>query len=82
MSLLDVANKECLRLRMEKNPYTAPERFPDPPIQSNQLKGALFAIEQALDKLEKQLIALKKTAHEHPPKKATKRNPYSGHKMG
>lgn len=75
-SLLDVANKECLRLRMEKHPCTAPELFPDPPIQSNQVKGALFAVEQALAKFEKQLAALKKAA-KRPPKKATKLSPYS-----
>lgn len=54
MSLLEVANRECQRLRMEAKPYTAPELFPNPPIQSTQVKAALFAVEQALAQLKKQ----------------------------
>ena len=58
MSLLDVANKECQRLRELKHPYTAPELFPSPAIQSTQVMAALFAVEQALSKFKKQYAVL------------------------
>ena len=78
MSLLDVANKECQRLRELKHPYTAPELFPSPAIQSTQVMAALFAVEQALAQFKKQYakVAAKKTdnsrvaARRHRPKLA------------
>ena len=63
MPLLDIANKECQRLRELAHPYTAPELFPNPAIQSDQVKAALFAVEQAFDEFKKQYaIVVKKTA--------------------
>ena len=65
MSLLDVANKECQRLRELKHPYTAPELFPSQAIQSTQVMAALFAVEQALSEFKKQyaVVAAKTTAN-------------------
>jgi hypothetical protein len=55
MSLIDVANEECQRLRQLKLPYTAPELLPNPPIGSSQVRAALFAVEQELVVIKKQL---------------------------
>lgn len=55
MSLIVVASKECQRLRELKHPYLTPEFFPNPVIQSNQVKAALFAVQLELDAIKKQL---------------------------
>ena len=54
MDLLALANSECQRLHMSSlHPFMAPEMFPNLLIESNQVKAALFAVQKALDELEK-----------------------------
>lgn len=77
MSLLEVANRECQRLRMEAKPYTAPELFPNPPIQSTQVKAALFAVEQALAQLKKQYTKVAAKTAANKPSAARKARPKS-----
>jgi len=60
MTLIEKANEECMKLRVEKNPYKAPELFPDPPIQSNQMLGSLYVIQEEFKKLKKRITDLEK----------------------
>jgi hypothetical protein len=43
----------------------APEMFPNPPIESNQVKAALFAVQKALDELEKKFSSTDKETAYH-----------------
>jgi len=66
MPLLESANKECLRLRMERDPYKPPEFFPNPSITSTQLIGALIAVQKELDAVKEQLARLSEEVRSTP----------------